>query len=205
MSLSRRLFLLTACAVPLAACSGTYWTAFPEQLPAQVSRGWHVTAVQVDVPQTLVVSEEHSLVPHADIVWREDDAKGDRHAQVAVIMHDAVAAGARSLKGPVGVALQVRVTRFHALTFEAETKLSDAGVHNIQFDITVVNARTGKVLAGPTHIIADSPAWSGATMRQMRARGETQKSQITAHVAATIQAWLGIGPDNRGSFQRLGD
>ena len=204
MQLTRRLFLLTASVAPLAAC-GVYQTAFTAALSPDQSRGWHVTAVQVSVPQSLTVSEEHVLIPRADIVWREDDPTGDRHAQVAAIMHDAVAAGARPLRGAVPVTLQITVTRFHALSFEAETELADAGVHNIQFDIQVVDARTHQVLAGPTHVQADLPALSGQAMVAARARGETQKSQITAHVAQTIAAWLGIGPDVRGSFTRLGD
>lgn len=205
MPLSRRLFLLSACALPLAACGGVYATAFPEPLSAEVTRKWRVVAVQVDVPQSLTVSEEHSLVPQADIVWREDDPNGDRHAQVAKIMHDAIAAGAKPLRGPVPVILQVTVSRFHALTFEAETRLADAGVHNIQFDIQAVDARRHVVLAGPTHIQADLPALSGAAMAQARLVGQSQKSMITAHVIQTTAAWLGIGPDNRGTFSRLGD
>jgi hypothetical protein len=199
------MFLLSACALPLAACGGTYATSFPEQLSPAVTRSWRVTGVQVDVPQSLTVSEEKALLPRADIVWREDDPKGDRHAQVAVIMQNAIAAGARGLHGPFPVVLQATVTRFHALSFEAETRLSDAGVHNIQFDIQVVDARSHKVLTGPVHIQADLPAWSGQQMRDARARGVTQKSMILEHVARTVAAWLGTGPDDRGTFTRLGD
>lgn len=205
MPLSRRQFLLSACALPLAGCAGVYATAFPEPLSPEVTRKWRVAAVQVDVPQSLTVSEEHALLPRADIVWREDDPNGDRHAQVARIMHDAIAQGVRPLRGPVPVILQVTVTRFHALSFEAETRLSDAGVHNIQFDIQAADARSHQVLTGPTHIQADLPALSGAAMVQARAEGVTQKSMITAHVAQTVAAWLGIAPDNRGTFSRLGD
>lgn len=205
MSLSRRQFLLSACVLPLAACGGVYQTTFPEQLSPDVTRSWHVISVQVDVPQSLTVSEEHALIPHGDIVWREDDPKGDRHVQVARIMHDAIAAGARPLHGPFPVILQITVTRFHALSFEAETRLANAGVHNIQFDIQAIDARRHKVLAGPVHIQADLPALSGAAMAEARLEGQTQKSMITAHVAQTITAWLGVGPDNRGSFTRLGD
>lgn len=205
MSLSRRLFILSVLVAPLAACGGTYQTSFPAQLSADTTRNWHVASVQVDVPQSLTVSEQLTVLPQADIVWREDDPKGDRHAQVAVIMQDAIAQGARGLRGAIPVVLKVRVTRFHALSFEAETRLADAGVHNIQFDIQVVNANTGEVLSGPVHIQADLPALSGQAMVKARAQGETQKSQITAHVAATIAAWLGLGRDNRGSFTRLGD
>ena len=205
MPMSRRMFLLTAAAAPLAACGGVYQTTFPAQLPIDMTRAWHVTDVQVSVPQSLTVSEEHALIPHADIVWREDDPNGDRHQQVAAIMHTAIVAGASGLRGPFPVQLQVTVTRFHALSFEAETRLANAGVHNIQFDIQAVDRRTGKILAGPTHIQADLPAWSGSQMASARLQGITQKSMIVEHVTATIAAWLGVGPDNRGSFNRLGD
>ena len=205
MICSRRLFLLSSLLVPLAACGSTYMTDFPAPIPADVSRRWRLAGVQVDVPATLTVSEDHGLVPAADIVWREDDPRGDRHAQVAAILQTAITAGARGLRGREPVLLQIRVTRFHALTLEAEVLLSDAGVHNIQFDISVIDRHSGQVLAGPTHIYADLPALSGQAMQVARARGETQKSQIEAHVAATVAAWLGIGPDVRGSFTRLGD
>ena len=205
MPMTRRLFLLSACALPLAACSGVYQTSFPATLAPTTTRNWRVTAVQVDVPQSLSVSEAHALVPEGDIVWREDDPSGDRHAQVARIIKDAITLGAKPLRGGVPVVLNVVVSRFHALTFEAETQLSNAGVHNIQFDIQANDARNGAILAGPVHIQADLPAWSGPQMAQARLNGVTQKSMITSHVAQTIQAWLGIGADNRSSFTRLGD
>lgn len=205
MVLTRRLFVLSGLALPLASCAGTYATDYAAGVSPAQSRTWHVTAVEVKVPESLTVSEASGLVPHADIVWREDDPQGDRRAQVGLILQQAIARGAAGLRGKRPVILQVTATRFHALTMEAETMLSDAGVHNIQFDIQVVDARSGALLAGPTHIQADLPALSGQAMRQARARGETQKSQISAHVAATIASWLGIGPDVRGSFMRLGD
>ena len=42
-------------------------------------------------------------------------------------------------------------------------------------------------------------------MAQARAAGQSQKSQITAHVAATIAGWLGVGPDPRMTFTRAGN
>lgn len=203
--LSRRLLLLGALALPLASCAGTYATDYAQGVAPEQSRAWHVTAVRVSVPRSLTVSEVAGLVPRADIVWREDDPQGDRRAQVGAIMQAAIARAASGLKGRQAVVFEVTVTRFHALSMEAETMLSDAGVHNIQFDIAVLDARTGAVLAGPTHIQADLPALSGELMREARARGESQKSQISAHVTATMQSWLGIGPDVRGTFMRLGD
>jgi len=196
--------LLLVAAVLLAACGGTYRTYYAAPVDASVSRGWKLADVSVVVPETLVVSEEKSLVPRADIVWREDPP-GDRRAQVAAIMREAVRRGAAGLPGSQPVRLQIQVTRFHALTFEAETRLEDAGVHNVDFIATVVDARSGAVLAGPEAIQAETSAFSGAQAKRRRAAGETQRSVITNHVAATVAGWLGIGPDNRREFSRLGD
>ncbi len=101
--------------------------------------------------------------------------------------------------------IDITVTRFHALTYEAELSNSDWGVHNIDFIARVIDARTGEVVLAATKIQAETPAWSGARMRAARAKGVTQKSMITNHVAATIAGWLGLGPDNRGTFSRQGN
>lgn len=194
-----------ALALVVAGCTATYRTYYASRIDPAVSRGWRVTNVAVVVPETLSVSEEASLVPNADIVWREDPATGDRREQVATIMRNAAQRGASGLRGPRAVVLQVQVTRFHALTFEAEKRLSDSGVHNIDFFATVRDARSGAVLAGPEFIEAATPAFSGQEAVNARARGLTQKKVISDHVAATIAGWLGTGPDNRREFNRLGD
>lgn len=207
MALSRRLLILGAIAATgsLAACmGGTFRTAYANPIAPDIARGWRVTDISVTVPRTLVVSEAKTLLPTADIVWREDPP-GDRYAQVDAIMTEAARQGAAGLRGSRPVRLSLTMTRFHALTFEAETRLSNAGVHNIDFVAQVTDARTGVVLAGPEVIEAALPALSGAQMAAARARGETQKSQITAHVRATIAGWLGAGPDIRGEFSRSGN
>jgi hypothetical protein len=205
MLLSRRSLVGLMTVATLAACvgGGSFRTDY-EPLPATTSAGWRLADVRVSVPETLVVSEQKSLLPSADIVWREDPL-GDRRAQVATIMRNAIQRGASGLRGSRRVYIDVTVSRFHALTFEAETRLSNAGVHNIDFTAQVVDAATGAVLAGPTAIRAELPALSGEEMRAARRRGETQKSQISAHVARTVAGWLGIGPDNRNDFSRSGN
>lgn len=190
----------------LAGCIGveTFQTYYETPVPAAQSKGWHVVAVDVSVPDKLTVSEEHTYEPKADIVWREDPI-GDRHPQVAKIMQDAIRRGAAGLHGPRPVRLKVVVTRFHALTYEAETlNIGGIGVHNVNFTIAVVDARSGAVLVGPEDIDAAMPAMTGAEMIKARVRGESQKSQIEAHVAATIAGWLGTGKDQRDSFVRAG-
>lgn len=205
MSVSRRVALLGLSATLLSACvgGGSFKTDYVP-VPADVTRDWRLAEVRVNVPKTLVVSEQKSLMPAADIVWREDPL-GDRHAQVGAIMKTAVTRGAQGLNGARLMIIDVTVTRFHALTIEAETRLQNAGVHNINFTAQVIDARTGEVLLAPAKISAELPALSGDQMRAARAKGQTQKSMITAHVARSVAGWLGTGPDNRGTFTRSGN
>ncbi|WP_103256141.1 DUF6778 family protein [Tabrizicola aquatica] len=205
MSLTRRFALLGAATLLLSACvgGGSFKTEYVP-LSAEVSRNWRLADVRVTVPSSLTVSEAKSLLPNADIVWREDPL-GDRYAQVAKIMDDAVTRGAQGLRGARPVYIDVTVTRFHALTFEAEQRGQSWGVHNIKFTAKVVDAATGEVLLPATAIRAELPALSGQQMKDARRKGITQKSMISAHVAKTVAGWLGIGPDNRGEFSRQGN
>lgn len=205
MSITRRFALLGAGTLLLSACvGGARFKTEYDRLSPEVTRTWRLQDVRVTVPRSLVVSEAKTLLPDADIVWREDPL-GDRYAQVARIMDDAVTQGAQGLRGSRPVFIDVTVTRFHALTFEAEQRGQSWGVHNIKFDARVVDARTGLVLLPSTPIRAELPALSGQQMRDARQKGITQKSMITAHVAKTVAGWLGTGPDNRSEFSRQGN
>lgn len=202
--LNRRTALLGLSALLLSACVGSSFETAYDPVPAALAKSWRLAEVRVSVPKSLTVSEAKSLLPSADIVWREDPL-GDRHAQVGRIIQNAVLRGAQGLRGTRPVIIDITVTRFHALTYEAEQSSSDWGVHNVDFVAQVVDARTGEVLLAATKIRAETPAWSGARMKAARAKGVTQKSMISNHVAATIAGWLGLGPDNRGSFSRQGN
>jgi hypothetical protein len=195
--------LAVTLALALAACGTSFRTSYDSAVPPDVARDWRLADVIVMVPATLSVSEAKGIFPQADIVWREDPP-GDRRAQVAALLDTAATAGASALQGARPVNIYITVSRFHALTFEAETRLRYSGVHDIEFNARVTDAATGEVLAGPEAIEASLPALSGVEMVQARARGETQRSQISAHVAATIRGWLGLGPDPRQQFRRLG-
>jgi hypothetical protein len=178
-------------------------TAYPDPVASEVAQGWKFAGAEVNVPDSLTVSEAQGLMPSADIVWREDP-EGDRKQQVAQIVADALAKAAGGLPGTTPVRIRVTVTRFHALTFEAEARNWKAGVHDIELTAEVVDAETGAVLKGPDPIEASLPAQAGAEMLAARAHGETQKSQIAAHLVNTFAGWLGIGPDPRGTFRRFG-
>lgn len=206
MSLTRRAALLGLSAAVLSACvggGGSFKTEY-QPVPAALAASWRLAEVRVAVPRSLKVSEAKTLLPNADIVWREDPM-GDRYDQVGKIIETAVLRGAQGLRGARPVILDITVTRFHALTFEAEQSNNNWGVHNIRFTARVLDARSGEVLLAPTDIRSELPALSGEQMRAARLKGITQKSMITNHVAATVAGWLGLGPDNRGNFSRQGN
>ncbi|MCB2135184.1 MAG: hypothetical protein KDE08_04450 [Rhodobacteraceae bacterium] len=187
----------------LAACSAKFETSYDHPVAAETSSTWRLSEVSVIVPESLVISEAKTILPRADIVWREDPP-GDRRVQIAKIITDATKAGAAGLHGNRPVRFEIVVQRFHALTFEAEARLSQSGVHNVDFTIRAVDAKSGEVLAGPTEILAATPALAGVEMVEARSRGETQKLHISRHLQAVIAGWLGLGPDPRGSFTRIG-
>ena len=98
--LARRTALLGLSALFLTACvGGSFETAY-DPVPASLAQTWRLAEVRVSVPKSLSVSEAKSLLPNADIVWREDPL-GDRHAQVGKIVQNAVLRGAQ---GPARVA-----------------------------------------------------------------------------------------------------
>lgn len=186
----------------VAGCSGTFRTFYPEPVPAAQSATWRLSSVNVTAPRSLKVSEAETYLPQADIVWREDPA-GNRYEQVETIMRNAITTGARGLQGARPVTIDVTMSRFHAMTFVAETR-APGGVHNIDFTLAVHDARTGELLFGPEPVEASFPALTGEEMARARLAGQSQKSQITAHVAQTIRGLLGLGPDVRQSFTEIG-
>jgi hypothetical protein len=204
--MQQRLFLLVPliAASFLTACSGaTHRTFYSAPISTEVSTGWRVVDVAVAVPENLSISEDRVLVPDADIVWREDP-EGDRKQQVAAIVKRGIELGAKDLRGSRSVRIDATVRRFHAMTLEAETVNANVGVHNIDLVLRAIDVRSGEVLSGPTDVQADFPALTGPRMIAARVRGESQKSQIIQHLQSVVRGWLGIGPDPRRSFTRLG-
>lgn len=186
----------------LAGCGGSFRTYYDSPVPASQSANWRLSSVQVTAPRTLVVSEADTFIPDADIVWREDP-RGDRYSQVEKIIQNAITKGAAGLHGSRPVVIRATMTRFHAMTFLAETK-APGGTHDIEFNLTISDAGTGATLYGPTHVEASFPAMTGEQMARARVAGQSQKSQITAHVAATIRGLLDLGPDARATFSSIG-
>ena len=147
--------------------------AAPSALAIQ-AQNWQVSALRVDVPGALTVSEANSIKPRADIVWREDPI-GDRHQQVANVMTPPLEAAFSGLQGEVPVQVQLVVTRFHALT-----------EHEVEFDLTVRHAETGALLHGPEHVDLTFRAFGGSEAIAAERQGIFQRDRIQAR----LQTWV---------------
>ncbi|KIC44941.1 hypothetical protein RA29_21095 [Tateyamaria sp. ANG-S1] len=205
MSRVARLALVGLCALALSACERKWETSYNQNPTPEQSAAWRLNAVSVDVPRTLTVSEADNFsAADGDIVWR-GEPPGDRYIQVQRIMQEAVETGAATLSShgrPVNV--NVTVNQFHALTEMARARLTVSGVHNINFDIAVVDARTGAVLASEAGVSADLVAFSGQDAVRAEAAGQSQRVRIVSHVSNVVAGWLGTGPDVRQTFSRIG-
>lgn len=195
-----------ACIAPamllLSACGGEWATDYGEPLDAATTANWRVSSVQVSVPDTLTVSDEDTFAPNADIVWHGDPA-GDRRAQVQTIIRDAARTATAGMRGGKPVALAITLQQFHGVTPITMARAPEA-VYNIAFTAQITDSRTGAALTPPTYIQADLPAMVREQGIDALQFGPSQKERVTTHVAATIQGWLGIGPDIRGTFSSLG-
>ncbi|MEP2027835.1 MAG: DUF6778 family protein [Paracoccaceae bacterium] len=146
-----------------------------------------VNAVEIIVPDTLLVTEANRYYPKGDIVWRGEPL-GDRRAQVKAIFEEGIGRGAAALQGSTPVDVQVEVLRFHALTQKA--RYTVGGVHAITFSVTLKNPETGALLADPHIVQADLKAYGGEEALSAEAGGYTQKFRITNHLANVIVADL---------------
>ena len=153
-------------------------------LPAAILKQINVAKVNVRVPTSLKVSEANRYYPSGDIVWREDPM-GNRHAQVAQIVYDAMTAGTAGFTGPVPVILDIELVRFHALSEKA--RYTVGGVHHIVFNMVLRDGTTGEPLSEPRRISTDLDAFGGQQALMAEARGLTQKVRISGHLAEVIR------------------
>jgi hypothetical protein len=191
--------LVSACANPNIASRNAPFEATPmalvspndqavgpriEQAPLTDVR---VESITVHVPRSLKVSEANRYLPKGDIVWRGDPI-GDRYEQVQAVFETALARGTASMDGALPIALDITVSRFHALTEKA--RYSTGGIHNINFTLTLRDPVTGLMLAEPRQIRADLVGLGGRAALSAEAMGQTQKVRITDHLAEVIRKEL---------------
>lgn len=156
--------------------------------------GYNVVDVIVDVPRTLTVSEANTLIPNADIVWQEQ-AAGDRYAQVQSIVEGAMEVGTMPFNGDLDVLLYVEVKRFHALTRAA--RVTVGGGHNLLFELTLLDPETGDVIVPAWSFDASFAAYGGAAALVAERAGLTQEVRISQHLIESIYEELGGDLSNR--------
>lgn len=176
---------LSACGTPLDVSRNAAFSTISPVIEAP-TQDWSITALQIDVPRTLTVSEANSIKPASDIVWR-GDPPGDRYEQIETLMNQALAPVLRPREDagtPVIVSLEV--TRFHSLTERA--RYTVGGEHEIEFVLTVRHAETGEILSGPRDVDLTFRAYGGRQAIEAEAQGITQAVRVTAR----LQDWARI-------------
>lgn len=190
-------------ALGLSACVSTN-TFFPEPLREDLTYNWRVVDVQATVPRSLSTSTANGQMPNVDLIWRED-GPGDVYAQIESIMEDAMAQAATrlgtSIKGNRPVIIRTEQVQFHSLTERARSNIG--GIHNVDFFLTVVDANTGEVLAGPAAIEADVEAFGGAHAEAAVAQGQTMRVRIVQQVSDVIATYLGIAGERAVTTGRV--
>lgn len=154
---------------------------------------WGLNNVEVVIPEEMIVWTDPDVrYPPKKVLNWWGDPPGDRREQVRILLADAVRAGALdALAGGQKVNIQLTVREFHAMTPKARASELPFGVHEVKFDLAVIDATTGQVLVQESGVNADLQAFSGTSAIQAVQTGQTQKVRIQARVAFVIRSWLG--------------
>lgn len=142
--------------------------------------GWDVVRIDVVVPRSLSTSEANTMKPMVDLLWQEDPSNGDRHAQVAHLLHAPLDALMPAFEGTNPVILRVQVDRFHAQT--PRVRATFGGEHEIEFRVSVHDAITGAPIYGPVPRDLTFAAFGGARAAEADRLGLTQKRRIQARM-----------------------
>lgn len=194
-------------ALGLSGCIRTN-TIFPDPLREDLTYNWQIVSVEANVSRDLTTTTANGQMPDVDIIWRED-GPGDVYLQVQAIMEESMAQAVsrmqNSVKGNRKVILVADLVQFHSLTERARSNIG--GIHNVDFNLTVVDAVTREVLAGPAFIESDVTAFGGAEAAAAVARGETMRVRIIQRVSDVIATYLGIAGDRAvqsGTIVKIG-
>lgn len=189
----RRFTVMTLLALGVSACAApdmaTRETPIDGPVLSTPAIAFNVKDVRVTVPKTLKVSEANVFYPFADIVWRGDPL-GDRYQQIKAMFDDGMGRGTAKLTKGRAVFVDITVRRFHALT--EKTRATIGGSHSIEFDITVVDAKSGEVVVPTRKVSTELVGFGGRRAIEAERAGQTQKVRITDYLAQLIQRELTV-------------
>ncbi len=184
-----KVLMATLALIMLASCGDTPYLGGATKPPVDVTKlpAMRVASFDVTVPETLTVSEDNSLDPSEDIVWRGDPF-GPRYPQVKAVMETGIAAGIKGLEGDVPVRLDIVVQRFHSQT--QKVRYSYGGKYEVEYDLTVLNAKTGDVIIPTYRVVAEIDAPGGVEALAADQQGRTEKIDNINLIAHSIYMQL---------------
>lgn len=151
-----------------------------------------LNSVNVTIREEMQVSTDPAIryPPKETLVWWGEPS-GDRKQQVQALVSDAIADATQPLfLGDRLVGIEVTLNQFHAMTPLARMTEIQLGVHEVQFDIALIDTQTGDTLASEVNLNADLRAFSGSTVAPAEAEGQTQAVRIKARIGQVASAWL---------------
>lgn len=143
----------------------------------------NLTSWEVVVPRSLTTSEANLIKPRVNLLWQEE-APGDRYAQVKTIIEEGVSRAAKRLKGTRDVTVQLVVRRFHAQT--PKVRYTFGGEHELEFDLTIIDAKTGAALVPSYFVDATFPAFGGEQAVAADRAGITQRMRIIDQIEVRL-------------------
>ena len=182
----RRSFLATVPFALLAACGPAVFGGSGTPRP-EMSRSYSLRSLQFGVLSDLVVSEDESYYPIADIVWR-GDPRGARIPQIASMFQTAFDRNKPDMRGDTPIDLEITLVRFHAVT--DLTRLTVGGVYNIIFDMTVRDARDGSIIEPTRRVEGNLDAPGGRRGQLLIEQGLTQRVRVTDFLTVFLRQQL---------------
>ena len=182
----RRTFLATSALALAASCApgGADQTADPR--PVMV-RSYDLQGLRFSAREGLVVSEENSLYPQADIVWR-GDRLGPRVPQIGSMFQEAARRNEAVLNGSTPVIVDVVLIRFHGVT--QRTRSTVGGVYNVIFQLSVRDARSGAIIEPPRRVVGNLSAPGGSRARALDEAGQTERVRVTDFLTGLLRQQL---------------
>lgn len=177
----RRFFLVTLLLGALSACTGIVGGSDPRM---DGTRSYELQGITYAALDGLTVSEANNLFPSADIVWR-GDPMGDRVQQIGTMFQEAARRNVGTFGGNQPIIADVVLARFHGVT--ERTNYSFGGTYDIQFLMTVRDARTGEVLEPQRRIVARLDAPGGNESVRLEAIGQTQRVRVIDFLASVLR------------------
>ena len=182
----RRGFLAAAPLTLLAACGPGVFGGAGTPRP-EMPRSYDLRNLRFDVLPDLVISEDETYYPIADIVWR-GDPRGARIPQIASMFQTAFDRNQSVLRGDTPIDLEITLVRFHAVT--DLTRLTVGGVYNIIFDMTVRDARDGSIIEPQRRIEGNLDAPGGRRGQLLIEQGLTQRVRVTDFLTVFLRQQL---------------